>query len=218
MKRQVLELIHLQMLGLLAILLLARPLQAQEMTLVDDGQALANIIVAPNASAQLGEAANELRTHLGKITGVSFAVESVDNAAPSNRSEIVLGARAAMNRCRLDIRKEALGDQGYIILGNNGWRAYSKGGKLVKQYGGGSDATPHVQNFIECIKSRKRPYCDLETVGHPASVLCHAGNIATRLGRTITFDAKTETFENDKEANAMRGRPEWRKPWVLPAV
>jgi hypothetical protein len=38
------------------------------------------------------------------------------------------------------------------------------------------------------------------------------------LGRTITFDAKTETFEGDKEANAMRGRPEWRKPWVLPEV
>jgi hypothetical protein len=110
------------------------------------------------------------------------------------------------------------GDQGYIILGNRGWRAYTRGGKLVKEHGGDSDATPHVQDFIDCIKTRKRPWCDLETVGHPASVLCHAGNIATRLGRTITFDAKTETFVNDKEANAMRGRPEWRKPWVLPEV
>ena len=89
---------------------------------------------------------------------------------------------------------------------------------MVKEQGGDSDASAHVQDFIDCIKTRKRPYCDLETVGHPASVLCHAGNIATLLGRTITFDASTEKFENDDEANAMRGRQEWRKPWVLPEV
>ena len=110
------------------------------------------------------------------------------------------------------------GDKGYIIIGNKGWRAYEHGGKLVKQHGGNSDATPHVQDFLDCIKTRKRPFCDLETVGHPASVLCHAGNIATRLGRTITFDEQTETFVNDDQANAMRGRSEWRKPWVLPEV
>ena len=110
------------------------------------------------------------------------------------------------------------GDKGYIIIGNKGWRAYEHGGKLVKQHGGNSDATPHVQDFLDCIKTRKRPFCDLETVGHPASVLCHAGNIATRLGRTITFDEQTETFVNDDQANAMRGRSEWRKPWVLPDV
>lgn len=110
------------------------------------------------------------------------------------------------------------GDQGYVILGNRGWRAYTRGGELVQEHGGDSDATPHVQNFIDCVKSRNRPYCDLETVGHPASVLCHAGNIATQLGRTITFDADTETFVNDKDADALRGRPEWRKPWVLPTV
>tara|TARA_B100001121_G_scaffold270414_1_gene255673 strand:- start:1812 stop:2381 length:570 start_codon:yes stop_codon:yes gene_type:complete len=110
------------------------------------------------------------------------------------------------------------GDKGYIIIGNNGWRAYERGGKLVKEHGGNSDATPHVQDFLDCIKTRKRPLCDLETVGHPASVLCHAGNIATRLGRTITFDEQTETFVNDDQANAMRGRSEWRKPWVLPEV
>jgi len=110
------------------------------------------------------------------------------------------------------------GDQGYIVIGNRSWRAYTNGGELVKEYNGREDAAAHVQDFIDCIKTRTRPYCDLETVGHPASVLCHAGNIATLLGRTITFDAGTETFVDDAKANAMRGRPEWRKPWVLPEV
>lgn len=107
------------------------------------------------------------------------------------------------------------GDEGYIIIGNNGWKAYDAAGKLVKEHGGNSDATPHAQNFIDCVRSREKPLCDLETVGHPASVLCHAGNISARLGRTLTMDPETEMFENDDEANALRGRAEWREPWGL---
>ncbi len=111
------------------------------------------------------------------------------------------------------------GDKGYIIIGNNGWWHYGPGNKLVKQGSGDSHEAPHVQNFIDCIKSRNKPYCDLETVGHPASMLCHAGNISARLGgRRLVLDPKTETFAGDKEANALRGRPEYRKPWVLPTV
>ena len=44
------------------------------------------------------------------------------------------------------------------------------------------------------------------------------GNISARLGRKLTLDAATETFLGDAEANALRGRTEWRKPWVLPEV
>jgi predicted dehydrogenase len=110
------------------------------------------------------------------------------------------------------------GDRGYIILGNSRWRAYGIGGKLLREGTGDSHERPHVQNFIECIKSRRRPYCDLETIGHPASILCHAGNISARLGRKLRLDPKTETFEGDPEANALRTRPEYRKPWLLPEV
>lgn len=110
------------------------------------------------------------------------------------------------------------GDRGYIILGNSRWRAYGAGGKLLKEVAGDSHERPHVQNFIDCIKSRQKPYCDLETIGHPASILCHAGNISARLNRQLRLDPKTETFAGDKEANALRGRPEYRKPWILPEV
>ena len=111
------------------------------------------------------------------------------------------------------------GDRGYIILGNTRWRAYGPGGKLLREGSGDSHEGPHVQNFIDCIKSRRRPYCDLETIGHPASILCHAGNISARLGgRKLRLDPKTEMFIDDREANALRSRPEYRKPWVLPEV
>jgi len=110
------------------------------------------------------------------------------------------------------------GDQGSITIGNTNWLAHGRGGKVLAQGAGDSHEKPHEQNFIDCIKSRNKPYCDLETVGHPASVLCHAGNIAARVGRTLKLDAATETFVNDDEANALRTRSEYRKPWTLPEI
>lgn len=109
------------------------------------------------------------------------------------------------------------GDKGYILLGNTRWRAFSNSQKLLAEGSGDSYEGPHVENFLDCIKSREKPYCDLETVGHPASVLCHAGNIAARVGRTLNLDPQTERFD-DAEANKLRARPEYRKPWVLPEV
>ncbi len=110
------------------------------------------------------------------------------------------------------------GDRGYIVLGNRRWRAYTERGKLVREERGDSHEGPHVQDFLDCMRTRRRPKCDLETIGHPASILCHAGNISVRLGRRLVLDPKTETFVGDKEANALRSRPEYRKPWVLPEV
>lgn len=110
------------------------------------------------------------------------------------------------------------GDQGLIILGNSGWRAYNGKSELVAQQGGDSYEGPHVEDFLNCVKTRQKPACDLETIGHRASLLCHAGNIAARVGRTLQLDPATETFVGDAEANSLRTRPEYRRPWVLPDV
>jgi predicted dehydrogenase len=110
------------------------------------------------------------------------------------------------------------GDKAYLVIGNTRWVAYEKGGRVVASGEGDSSEVPHVQNFLECVKSRARPYCDLETIGHPASVLCHAGNIAARVGRRLNLDAATETFVDDPVANALRTRSEYRSPWMLPEV
>ena len=57
-----------------------------------------------------------------------------------------------------------------------------------------------------------------ETIGHPSSILCHSANVSWRVGRQVTLDPKTELFINDPQANALRTRPEYRKPWELPTV
>jgi hypothetical protein len=75
-----------------------------------------------------------------------------------------------------------------------------------------------VRNFLVCVKSRQRPNSDLETVGHPACFLCHAGNVAWRVGRSLEIEPETEAFRDDDEANVLRTRPSYRAPWLLPNV
>jgi predicted dehydrogenase len=68
------------------------------------------------------------------------------------------------------------------------------------------------RDWIDCIKSRAKPFCDLES-GHKVAVTCHLANISLRLGgRSIKWDAEREQIIGDKEAQAMCTR-EYRAPW-----
>lgn len=110
-----------------------------------------------------------------------------------------------------------LGDNGYVVIGNGRWRAFDAKGKLIKEHPGSYNDVGHAQNFVDCLRSRQKPAADLETVGHPSSLLCHLGNAAWRLGRTITFDPQTYSLGDD-QANQFATRPVYRKPWELPAI
>jgi len=68
------------------------------------------------------------------------------------------------------------------------------------------------RDWIECIKSRNKPFCDLE-LGHRTAIICNLGNMSLRLGgRTIHWDAEKEVVIGDEEAAAMCDRP-YRAPW-----
>jgi predicted dehydrogenase len=71
----------------------------------------------------------------------------------------------------------------------------------------------HFTNFFECVKSRKRPICDV-AVGHRSATVCHLGNIVARVGRKIVWDPAKEEIVGDAEAAKLLTR-EYRKPWVL---
>lgn len=71
----------------------------------------------------------------------------------------------------------------------------------------------HHQNFLDCIKSRKLPICDVE-IGHRSATVCHLSNIAVRLGRRIQWDAANEQIVGDAEAAKWISRP-YREPWKL---
>jgi predicted dehydrogenase len=78
----------------------------------------------------------------------------------------------------------------------------------------GTDRTDlHVQNFIDCVRSRKDPVATVES-GHRASTVAHLGNIAYRTGRKIHWDGEKEQIIGDPEAAKLLWR-EPRKQWDL---
>jgi hypothetical protein len=75
------------------------------------------------------------------------------------------------------------------------------------------ESNDHKQNFLDCIKSRKDPICTAE-IGHRSSTVCHLGNIAMLLDRSLKWNPQAERFIGDDEANRMTWRPR-RTPWRL---
>ena len=68
------------------------------------------------------------------------------------------------------------------------------------------------RDFVECIRSRNKPFCDLE-IGHRTAIICNLGNMSLRLGgRAIQWDPEKEVVIGDKEAAAMC-TPRYRAPW-----
>ncbi len=74
----------------------------------------------------------------------------------------------------------------------------------------------HVANFCAAIRGDAQLNADAE-VAHLSTALCHLGNIATRLGRSLTLDPAKEQIVGDDEANSLIGR-EYREHWGTPRV
>ena len=74
----------------------------------------------------------------------------------------------------------------------------------------------HFTNFIDCVRSGRWQDLNSDILeGHLSSTICHLGNIASRLKRSLQFDPKTETFINDAEADTYLTK-EYRSPYTLP--
>ncbi len=106
------------------------------------------------------------------------------------------------------------GEEGWVEAADSGEIAASSDALLegmppVKM--SGTDPIKHVRDFLDCVKSREKPAANAKVMrrGH---IACHAAAIGWQLGRSVRFDPKTETFENDEEANRMCSRVR-REPW-----
>ncbi|MCZ6796032.1 MAG: Gfo/Idh/MocA family oxidoreductase [Planctomycetota bacterium] len=106
------------------------------------------------------------------------------------------------------------GENGYMEISPQGWRVFYRGNEPGPTGPGKERAQAHFQNFVDCVRSRKTPNAEIRE-GHLSSRLSHLGNIATRVGRRLRFDAATETFVDDREADALLGK-EYRQPFVVP--
>jgi predicted dehydrogenase len=82
----------------------------------------------------------------------------------------------------------------------------------IKVQGVISDAD-HARNFLDCVKSRQSPNCDIET-GHRSTSATLLGNIAFRTRSYIEWDAVHEKVTNHSKANDLLSY-KYRTPWRL---
>jgi|SRR5579863_2460164 len=107
------------------------------------------------------------------------------------------------------------GSKGCMAMG--GYDSYKSWlGKNMEPGPEGHGGEHHFQNFIDCVRSRKKE--DLNAPieeGHISSTLVHLANASYVLGRTLSFDPATEQVIGDDEANRLL-RGTYRDPFVVP--
>ena len=72
----------------------------------------------------------------------------------------------------------------------------------------------HVGNLLECMRTRERPACDIET-GQHSSATCLLGNVALRTRERIEFDPVRQELRNASAAAKKLFAREYRAPWKL---
>ena len=99
---------------------------------------------------------------------------------------------------------------GYGNLQIEGTPGEKKEAKTVPSYKGQGGI---YGDFIQCVKTREKPFRDIELATHTAAV-CHLGNLAYQLKRNLKWDAAKNEFPGDEEANRLVDRAR-REPWTL---
>jgi predicted dehydrogenase len=115
-----------------------------------------------------------------------------------------------------------VGEKGKIEINRNKIAANPKDLILSPENPGPNkrpETARHVDNWIECIKSRQRCNADIE-IGQRATTLCYLVNIVRdigRVGETLKWDPAAERFTNCEAGNKLLERPR-RKGYELPAI
>jgi predicted dehydrogenase len=114
-------------------------------------------------------------------------------------------------------------DNGNLFYGTDGWMLLSKRGS-VKVFDAKNKPRPlggeppkmtgHQEDFLTAVRAGQTPKAEI-AVGHVSTALCHLGNIATRLRRTLSFDPATERF-GDGDAQRLASRTYREGHWATP--
>lgn len=75
-----------------------------------------------------------------------------------------------------------------------------------KLYGKEAPAS-QMDDFVQCVRTREKPASDAAS-HHRILSVCHAVNIAMRLGRKLVYDTAAEQFVDDAQANGFLERPQ----------
>ena len=116
-------------------------------------------------------------------------------------------------------RTEIYGTEGVMYLGRHGggWQVMGEDSKIIAQDGGKFPDEEHQINFIESLRTRKKPNGDVAQ-GQLSACLVHLGNIAYRVGnQQLLFDGEKERFKNNEDANKLL-KTSYRDNFRIPEV
>jgi predicted dehydrogenase len=109
-----------------------------------------------------------------------------------------------------------IGDEGWVYVNRRSILASDPALLKIKLKPGDTRlqvSNSHPGDFFDRIHDRRDPVAPVEAC-YRATALSLVANIATRLGRKVTWDWATESFVDDETANRMLGRA-MRVPWRM---
>ncbi len=99
------------------------------------------------------------------------------------------------------------GSLGLLRVDRSGYEVIpfpNNGGCEPVQGGGGPINEPHWQNFVDCVRSREKPICDVETLNNTTRI-CHMGTCAYVAGARFASGAEMKDGELPDEAPISGG-------------
>ena len=120
-------------------------------------------------------------------------------------------------------------DNGNVFYGTEGYMIFSRRGAFRVFLGNKSTPGPteekeirgrrgyaeHMEDFLDAVRTRRLETASPPEVAHRTCALVHFGEIAYRTTGRLDFDADSQGFPGNDEANALLGK-EYRAPFGLP--
>jgi predicted dehydrogenase len=117
-------------------------------------------------------------------------------------------------------RIEIYGSEAVMLVGphGSGWQVFARPRReqpAVVDHAYGRPAEPeHIENFLQCVRTRKTPNADVEE-GQRSALLVHYANMSFRTGgQKLRVDPKTEQVIDNEPAMRLFRRS-YRKPWTI---
>jgi hypothetical protein len=117
---------------------------------------------------------------------------------------------------RLDHGIQFLGTQATLLVDRKGYQIVPEGEQpepVVSSSDLDAGEGAHHRDFIDCVRSRNRPVCDL-AAGHRSATAMHLANISYRTGRKILWDPDREAIKDAPAASRLLST-KYRAPWFL---
>ncbi len=104
--------------------------------------------------------------------------------------DLALGNRGTI------LRNDGTGEVRYLPEGKKKHEAEQEasakhGSATPDIVGTGDDTIGHMQNFLDCVRSRSEPNCPFE-IGYRSAIACQMAIASLRLGRAVRWDAERE--------------------------